>query len=105
MIHVKRYGASSVLSHLFAQGLVSATTFLSDPSFREKVNGLVPPPLRLVSPVTQPDAADYEIAFFVASRSAGPLALPFFSRVTLRHTYTQLAAYKFRATLTKVQIE
>jgi uncharacterized protein (TIGR04141 family) len=38
LIHVKRYGGSSVLSHLFSQGLVSAQLTLSDPKFRDKVN-------------------------------------------------------------------
>ncbi|HUP59467.1 MAG TPA: TIGR04141 family sporadically distributed protein [Thermoanaerobaculia bacterium] len=104
MIHVKRYAGSSVLSHLFAQGVVSATTFLSDERFREKVNKLLPVSLQIATPATKPNAADYEIAFFVASRSAGPLSLPFFSRVTLRNAYTQLTTFGFRTTLTKVQV-
>lgn len=42
LIHVKRYGGSSVLSHLFAQGTVSARLLLSDPDFRKKVNEKLP---------------------------------------------------------------
>ena len=34
LLHVKRYGASSVLSHLFSQGVVSATLFVQDQQFR-----------------------------------------------------------------------
>ena len=42
MIHVKRYGGSSVLSHLFAQGLVSAELFAGDAEFRKKLNDKLP---------------------------------------------------------------
>jgi len=35
LVHIKRYGASSVLSHLFSQGVVSAEAFRSEPEFRK----------------------------------------------------------------------
>lgn len=45
MIHIKRYGGSSVLSHLFNQGLVSANLFITKqfeskikPKIRRKVD-------------------------------------------------------------------
>lgn len=102
MIHVKRYAGSTVLSHLFAQGTVSATAFISDDRFRREVNKRLPPALRIKNPAARPSVADLEVAFVIASRSASALALPFFSRVTLRNTYTQLTNYGFRTTLTKV---
>jgi uncharacterized protein (TIGR04141 family) len=34
LIHVKRYGASSVLSHLFSQAAISGEAFRADPEFR-----------------------------------------------------------------------
>ncbi|WP_052563745.1 DUF6119 family protein [Mycobacteroides abscessus] len=40
-IHIKRKSRSSTLSHLFAQGSVSATTFVSDPSFRDAVRAKI----------------------------------------------------------------
>ena len=36
LIHVKRYGGSSVLSHLFAQGLLSAELLMKRPGFRRE---------------------------------------------------------------------
>jgi len=42
IIHVKRYGHSSVLSHLFAQGRVSGELFQMDPEFRDKVSEELP---------------------------------------------------------------
>lgn len=104
MIHVKRYGSASVLSHLFAQGVVSATTFMSDERFREKANTLLPAALQWATPADRPNAPDFEIAFLIASQSAGPLTLPFFSRVTLRNAFRQLTSYGFKTTVTKVQV-
>ena len=107
LVHVKRYVGSSVLSHLFAQGVVSATSFLRDAAFRNQVNELLPDELRLANTAVQPNASDYEVAYVVASRSAKPLtpdSLPFFSRVTLRNARLTLASMGFKVTLTKAQV-
>jgi uncharacterized protein (TIGR04141 family) len=104
IIHVKRYAGSSVLSHLFAQGVVSATAFISDEQFRREVNKLLPAAARLKAVGKKPNTGEYEIAYVVASRSDRALTLPFFSRVTLRNAYTQLTNFGFRTTLTKVQV-
>jgi uncharacterized protein (TIGR04141 family) len=105
MIHVKRYGGSSVLSHLFAQGAVSANIFLSDPQFRHQVNGVVPPSHQVASVEAQPRAADFEVAYAIASKDRGPLLLPFFSRVTLRSAHQQLSSMGYRVTMTKIQCQ
>jgi uncharacterized protein (TIGR04141 family) len=108
LLHVKRYaGSSSVLSHLFAQGVVSATALVRDPAFRKQVNELLPKALRLQRPQTQPNASDFEVAYIVASRSPKPLTpstLPFFSRVTLRNAFLNLTGMGFKVTLTKAQV-
>jgi uncharacterized protein (TIGR04141 family) len=108
LLHVKRYaGSSGVLSHLFAQGVVSATSFIRDAAFREKVNELLPPALRLANTTTQPIASEYEVAYVIASRSPKPLTpstLPFFSRVTLRNAHRSLVSMGFRVSLTKAQV-
>jgi uncharacterized protein (TIGR04141 family) len=41
LIHVKQRGASSTLSHLFAQGLSSAERLLTDGEFRRQAHDLV----------------------------------------------------------------
>jgi uncharacterized protein (TIGR04141 family) len=109
LLHVKRYaGSSSVLSHLFAQGVVSATALVRDPAFRKQVNELLPKALRLQHPQTQPNTSEFEVAYIIASRSAKPLTpstLPFFSRVTLRNAYLTLTGMGFKVTLTKAQIQ
>jgi uncharacterized protein (TIGR04141 family) len=105
IVHIKRYGGSGTLSHLFAQGSVSANLFLNDQRFREEVNRRLPGSHRLRSADRQPRTSDYEVAYAIASKNSGPLVLPFFSRVTLRSTHTQLQNMGYRVTLTKIQCQ
>jgi uncharacterized protein (TIGR04141 family) len=85
LIHVKRYGQSSVLSHLFMQGLVSAESLLSDAQFRSAVNEKLPGTHQLDDPNARPLPSQYEVVFAIESTELGVLKLPFFSRVTLRN--------------------
>lgn len=104
-LHVKRYSGSMVLSHLFAQGMMAATLFLSDADFRKRLNQRLPKTHRLSNPAQRPIAQKYEIAFGIASRSRGPLILPFFSRVMLRNADKTLSNSGFKVTCTKIQVE
>ena len=104
IVHVKRYGGSSVLSHLFAQGVVSATLFVGDEGFRAALNQRLPKTHRLTNPAQRPTASEFEVAFVIASTSPNELVLPFFSRVTLRSAYRQLTNLGFRTTCTTVQV-
>lgn len=105
MVHVKRYGGSSSLSHLFAQGAVAATLFLNDHHFRRELNRVLPSSHRLGGVNSQPRASDYEVAYAIASKDKASLILPFFSRVTLRSTYQQLRNMGYQVTLTKIQAQ
>ncbi len=104
MVHVKRYGGSGTLSHLFAQGMVSATLFLNDQSFRKAVNARLPTSHKLRSTEAQPRTSDYEISYAIVSKQPGRLDLPFFSRVTLRSAHTQLRNMGYRVTLNKIDV-
>lgn len=101
LVHVKRYGGSNTLSHLFKQGTVSASLFLYDNEFRTKVNDELPNTHKFSS-LDRPDASEYEVAYAIASRVEGSLVLPFFSRVTLRSAYIQLRNMGYKVTLTKI---
>lgn len=103
IVHVKRYGGSGTLSHLFAQGSVSANLLLNDQRFRAAVNNLLPDTHKLHSVRDPFRSSDYEVAYVVASKVAGPLILPFFSRVTLRSAAAQLRNMGYGVTLTKVE--
>ncbi|MEZ4222622.1 MAG: TIGR04141 family sporadically distributed protein [Polyangiaceae bacterium] len=104
MLHVKRYRGSAVLSHLFAQGAVSAAAFVADAEFRKRLNPMLCKGHRLKNPMRRPDAHHWEVAYVIASQSGRELRLPFFSRVTLRNAANQLASLGFQVTLTKVSI-
>jgi uncharacterized protein (TIGR04141 family) len=101
-IHVKRYGGSSVLSHLFNQGYVAGSAFLEDSHFRELLNEKLPHSHRFRKPTAAIEPRNYEIVFAVISRSAKTRTLPFFSRVTLRRAYQTLRNYGYRVSVANI---
>lgn len=104
IIHIKRYAASSVMSHLFSQGVVSGEAFRSDQAFREAVNAYLPPAFQIPTPERMPDPAAYQVVFAVVSNEPDDLTLPFFSKVNLKHAATRLQAYGYRTALAKIQV-
>jgi uncharacterized protein (TIGR04141 family) len=103
IVHVKRYGGSSVLSHLFAQGIVSGELFVSDANFRLKLNGKLPLTHQLADPNIRPVAGDYEVVYGIISKSSNPLDLPFFSKVSLRNARRRLNGFGYKVAIKKVQ--
>jgi uncharacterized protein (TIGR04141 family) len=105
LIHVKRYGGSGVLSHLFQQGTVSGQLFASDADFRASVNRHLPDELKLADTALRPEVPSYRIIFAVVSGESGSgLALPFFSRLSLRHAMQTLQGYGYKVGLSKVRV-
>ena len=102
IIHVKRYGGSSPLSHLFAQGVVSGELFVSDPEFRKKLNEKLPDSYKLVDPLARPKSEEYEIVYAIISYSAADLDIPFFSKVNLRNARNRLALCGYKVSLKKI---
>jgi len=102
IVHVKRYGGSSVLSHLFNQAIVSADCFLNEPTFRADVNKFLPTAYRLPNTIPAPDPSTYTICFAIMSKEHGPLELPFFSKVSLRYAVKNLRRMGFKATKLKI---
>ena len=103
LIHVKRYGGSSVLSHLFAQGTVSGEAFVSDPGFREKLNVKLPKAHKLADTRSQPDAREYEVIYGIISDSENPLDIPFFSKVNLRNARRRLGSMGYKVAIKKIR--
>lgn len=104
MIHVKRYGASSVLSHLFSQAVVSGEAFRAERQFRAGALEYLREPYRLFSSDHIPQPSDFRIVFAVISDKPEALELPFFSRVNLRQASRRLQAFGYRTALAKVQV-
>jgi uncharacterized protein (TIGR04141 family) len=105
LIHVKRYGGSSVLSHLFSQGMVATRILLSDADFRQKANEKLPTTHRLIKPETKPNAADFEVVFAIISNAKTKLELPFFSKVNLSNCYKQFQLMGMRVSLHVIPID
>ena len=102
IVHVKQYGGSSLLSHLFNQALASASCFLYEPDFRSDVNKLLPPGFKLTNPANAPKAADYTVCIAVMSKAPGALELPFFSKVTFNHAVKTIQRMNFNVTRLKI---
>ncbi len=101
-IHVKRYGASRVLSHLFFQGLISGELFLGDQAFREKVNAILPDRFKISDPTAKPIPASYEIIYGIISTYPGDLEIPFFSKVSIRTARRRLETFGYKVSLLKI---
>ena len=104
IIHVKRYGASSVLSHLFAQGVNSAELFQTDAEFRDKVNDKLPVAYKIPDPSRRPEYGEYRVVYAIVSEIDGDLELPFFSKLSLKNARRRLEGFGYRITLSKVEV-
>jgi uncharacterized protein (TIGR04141 family) len=103
IIHVKQYGGSSVLSHLFSQAVVSGECFLHESPFRREVNKLLPSAFRLSDPATNPVPGIYTICMAIMSKVPGPLEIPFFSKVSMKHAVTSLQRMGFNVNKLKIE--
>ncbi|WP_241360755.1 TIGR04141 family sporadically distributed protein [Pseudomonas aeruginosa] len=105
LIHVKYYRSSSTLSHLFAQGCVSAEIFIRDQEFREKVNNKLPVGLKLADAKNMPDARNYQVIYAIATDKTIPKDLPFFAKVTLKNSIKSLRALGYSVKISKIDID
>ena len=89
-VHVKRYSGSGTLSHLFAQGSVSAELFVESAAFREKLRAKVqqvkPALISAVTADPNSNLGAYKVVYAVAAPGEESMSdtLPFFSQVSLR---------------------
>lgn len=102
LAHVKRRDhSSSGLSHLFAQGTVSAQLLSRDHSFRRKVATSLPPShaaLKAELRAVRFDPQKWTVGYVLLGADAADPAkgLPFFSKVNLRKNAERLAAMQYR---------
>ncbi len=102
IIHVKKYGGSSILSHLFAQGMVSGELFIGDEEFRRKLNVHLPRTHKLSNIRTRPNPSEYEVVYAIISKSTDPLDIPFFSKVSLRNSAKRLKTLGYNVSKKKI---
>jgi uncharacterized protein (TIGR04141 family) len=91
------------LSHLFNQAVVSAECFLYESTFREKFNQLLPAGFKLSDPSVAPVAKQHTVCLTIMSKVKGPLEIPFFSKVSLKHAVKALRRMDFK--VTKLNVE
>jgi uncharacterized protein (TIGR04141 family) len=107
-IHIKSKKDSSTLSHLFAQGRISAESLLQDKKFRGKVRQLITKEKRDLAryfPDTKPNPSDYEVVFAFIDKSAKqlPESLPFFTKLNFMQTTKVLSLLGFKVSKIKIK--
>jgi len=92
MLHIKHYGGSNLLGHLFNQGLVSGELLRDHAPYVKLVNKHLPGSHKLADPADMPRAVgDYKIVFGIISQSDEEgLHIPFFARVALKNVCRRL---------------
>lgn len=110
LVHAKHSkGGSSSLSHLFAQGKVSAEVMLGDRLFRKEarkvlrnVHANLPDHL----PLDGFKSSDYEVVFLVLGEPSNRVIarLPFFSKVNLSNTFENLSQRGFKVSVCGVGV-
>lgn len=103
MFHVKNYGGSAVLSHLFNQAFVSSELFCSDSKLRDDVNAKLDETHRILDTYLV-DCREYSVVLAILSSSTKALDIPFFSKVSLRNVWKQMESFGYKVFLQKVQI-
>jgi uncharacterized protein (TIGR04141 family) len=108
LIHVKKRGASSTLSHLFNQGITSAEWLREDADFRAEARqkaSEIDPQIAEALPLNDFEPNEYEVAFVVITRSErdSPLTLPFFSLISLRNAARTLRNQGYQVSIGSVR--
>jgi len=106
-IHIKRRASSSTLSHLFAQGTVSAEAFEYDSVFRDGIRALlaeVKPELAHLIPADHPEVDAYEVVYAIVGKAdpEWPASLPFFTKLHLTQAARQCSRLRVRCSLVLV---
>lgn len=92
LLHIKRYGGSNLLGHLFNQGLVSGELFRDHKDYVSLVNKSLPASHLIQDDGNVPrDVSKLKIVFAIISQSDDEEPhLPFFARVALKNVYRRL---------------
>ncbi len=107
LVHVKRRTSSGTLSHLFAQGRISAEAFRWVPEVREQMRAHLGAthPLAAAIPVGEPGQREFAVVFAVLAKNAADLPgeLPFFSKLNLVRTARDIRRAGYDVQFTAIQ--
>ena len=95
LIHLKRYGSSSLLGHLFNQGYVSGDLLINSVEFKNKFND------KLIDEYKIKDVnpSKFTISYVIGTKYPNNCKLPLFSKITLTKAYDELRRKGFKVTL------
>lgn len=100
LIHIKKYGGSQAIGHLFNQGLVSAQ-MLFDKTFRNEVNNRLLEGWKI--PLNVIDTANFEIVYGIISKKNDERPhIPFFSMVVFHNIYNTLTGVGYTVSLKSI---
>lgn len=101
LLHIKHYGSSSVLGHLFNQGLVSGELLKSHPIYVQLANEKLGAQHQIKCGDAVPrDVSEFKVVFGIISQSEKPdLHLPFFAKVVLKSVCTKLRELGYGAVM------
>lgn len=102
LVHVKRYGGSSVLSHLFAQGSISAELLMKRKSFRKNADGLVESKGFRIPPQKSFGGKNRRQLTYAIIGSEE--YLPLFSKINLQNAVRGLSSYDWETQLQFVPV-
>ena len=102
LLCVKRPSQSSTLSHLLAQGSVSAS-LMNEPPYRERLMGSLS---QLTERAEYGNPADWTFVYAIATEKSGPLAesLFFFSKVNLVTNVRAIRSRSYRTAVAKISV-
>lgn len=107
MLHVKHYGGSNLLGHLFNQGLISGELLREYGDYVKQVNKVLPKEFLLDDSDVPRDVAGYTIVFGIISQSdEQKLRIPFFARVALKNVCRRLESIGYKKIcITKISVD
>jgi uncharacterized protein (TIGR04141 family) len=107
MLHVKHYGGSNLLGHLFNQGLISGELLREHGDYVKQVNKVLPEKFLLDDSDVPRDVAGYTIVFGIISQSdEEKLRIPFFARVALKNVCRRLESIGYKKIcIAKISVE
>ncbi|MFA5426594.1 MAG: DUF6119 family protein [Sulfurimonas sp.] len=107
-ICVKTYkSSSSVLSHLFMQGIVSAELLIECKDYRKKIQNSVKLKFKNFIDINNPQRNEITFVYAIAMKKDGRLSanLPFFSKISLRQSIKNLTKMGFNVKLIRIPFE
>jgi uncharacterized protein (TIGR04141 family) len=106
-IHVKKETASATLSHLFAQGSVSATLFCDHEPYRDFVAKQLKGPMKKLVNPKKVSCPDFRVVYAITAPPTRKLPddLPFFSKVNLLYHLQSIERMGYETGLYHVPIQ